>query len=504
MARHPGLVLSNPKEPKFFLCAGTSPRRNGHAGPGDGHSAREWIWRRDRYEALFDNAPVGALKGESTPFYLYDLAAQARIARLVPEAKLIAVLRDPIDRAYSNWLHLWSDGLEPLSNFVLACWAEDERVAAGWAPFWHYLRLGRYGEQLTHLFSLFPRAQVHLLRYRELVDEPADTLNGIWRFLGVDTDIVGMAEPETLGHTSHLRGVRVCSAPPSGRALEKCRRLHASRGRLRPSAVTGNGDGMELGLNGRRAVVTGASKGIGLAVVKALVDEGVSVVAGARTTTTELDRLVQAGTVQAVHVDLASSTGPAALVDSALAAGPLDIVVNNVGAVTPRLDGFVGISDTEWMSTLTLTFLAAVRTTRAALPAMVAAGKGAIVTVCSVNAFLPDPAVIDYCAAKAALANFSKALSKEVGPHGIRVNTVSPGPVSTDLWLGDHGVAATVGGAQGVAADEIVQGQEHQAATGRFTSPAEVADLVVLLASDRTANVTGADFVVDGGLVTTL
>jgi hypothetical protein len=96
MARHPGLVLSNPKEPKFFLCAGTSPRRNGHAGPGDGHSAREWIWRRDRYEALFDNAPVGALKGESTPFYLYDLAAQARIARLVPEAKLIAVLRDPI------------------------------------------------------------------------------------------------------------------------------------------------------------------------------------------------------------------------------------------------------------------------------------------------------------------------------------------------------------------------------------------------------------------------
>jgi NAD(P)-dependent dehydrogenase (short-subunit alcohol dehydrogenase family) len=261
---------------------------------------------------------------------------------------------------------------------------------------------------------------------------------------------------------------------------------------------------MELGLNGRRAVVTGASKGIGLAVVKALVDEGVSVVAGARTTTTELDRLVQAGTVQAVHVDLASSTGPAALVDSALAAGPLDIVVNNVGAVTPRLDGFVGISDTEWMSTLTLTFLAAVRTTRAALPAMVAAGKGAIVTVCSVNAFLPDPAVIDYCAAKAALANFSKALSKEVGPHGIRVNTVSPGPVSTDLWLGDHGVAATVGGAQGIAADEIVQGQEHQAATGRFTSPAEVADLVVLLATDRTANVTGADFVVDGGLVTTL
>jgi NAD(P)-dependent dehydrogenase (short-subunit alcohol dehydrogenase family) len=80
----------------------------------------------------------------------------------------------------------------------------------------------------------------------------------------------------------------------------------------------------------------------------------------------------------------------------------------------------------------------------------------------------------------------------------------SPGPVSTDLWLGDHGVAAAVGTAQGVAADDIVHGQEQQAATGRFTSPAEVADLVVLLASDRTGNVTGSDFVIDGGLVTTL
>ena len=196
MARNPGLFLSDPKEPKFFLCDGTSPRRSGHAGPGDSHSAREWIWRRDRYEALFDNAPAGALKGESTPFYLYDLAAQTRIAQLIPQAKLIAVLRDPIDRAYSNWLHLWSDGLEPISDFVTACRAEDQRVADGWAPFWHYLRLGRYGDQLTHLFSLFPRTQVHLLRYRELVDEPADTLRRIWRFLGVETDVVGIAEPE--------------------------------------------------------------------------------------------------------------------------------------------------------------------------------------------------------------------------------------------------------------------------------------------------------------------
>ncbi len=260
---------------------------------------------------------------------------------------------------------------------------------------------------------------------------------------------------------------------------------------------------MDLGLNGKRALVTGASKGIGLAITQALVAEGASVVAGARTTTPPLDALVQAGSVQAFHVDLSSAGGPAELVDAALASGPLDILVNNVGAVTPRLDGFVAVSDDEWVNTMTLTFFAAVRTTRAVLPAMLAAGSGTIVTVCSVNSFLPDPAVIDYCAAKAALANFSKALSKEVGPHGVRVNTVSPGPVSTDLWLGDGGVAATVGGAQGLSAADIVHGQEQQAATGRFTTPAEVADLVVLLASDRTANVTGADFVIDGGLTTT-
>jgi NAD(P)-dependent dehydrogenase (short-subunit alcohol dehydrogenase family) len=261
---------------------------------------------------------------------------------------------------------------------------------------------------------------------------------------------------------------------------------------------------MDLGLNGKRAVVTGASKGIGLAVTRSLVDEGVVVVAGSRHTTAELDELTEGRRVVAVNVDLATPGGPADLVGAALELGPLDIVVNNVGAVTIRTEGFVAVTDEQWLNSLTLTFLAAVRTTRAALPGMLAAGQGVIVTVCSVNAFLPDPAVIDYCAAKAALANFSKALSREVGPRGVRVNTVSPGPVSTDLWLGERGVAATVGSAHGTGPDSVVQQQEQQAATGRFTTPQEVADLVVVLASSRAGNVTGSDFVIDGGLVTTL
>ena len=125
-------------------------------------------------------------------------------------------------------------------------------------------------------------------------------------------------------------------------------------------------------------------------------------------------------------------------------------------------------------------------------------------TTSSVNSFLPDPTVIDYCASKAALTNFSKALSKELGPLGIRVNTVSPGPVSTALWLGDDGVAATVARAAGGDPEAVAERVAEQAVTGRFTRPDEVADLVVFLASGRAGNVTGSDFVIDGGLVTTL
>ena len=261
---------------------------------------------------------------------------------------------------------------------------------------------------------------------------------------------------------------------------------------------------MELGLQGRNALVTGASKGIGLAITAALVAEGAHVVAGAREGSDELRELTGGGQVHEVKIDLSTATGPADLVAAASEHGPVEILVNNVAAVTPRLDGFLEITDEQWLSSLNLTFMAAVRTTRAALPDMLAAGRGTIVSTCSVNAFLPDPAVIDYSAAKAALANFSKALSKEVGPRGIRVNTVSPGPVSTALWLGDDGVAATVARAQGGDPAAVAREAAGGTATGRFSEPQVVADLVVLLASERAGNVTGADFVIDGGLVQTL
>ena len=182
----PGIALSTPKEPKYFLCAGTPPARSEHRGPGDAHSRQEWIWRRDEYLGLWGEVPGWVLRGESTPFYLYDTAAQQRIAQVNPRARFIVLLRDPVDRAYSNWMHLWSDGLEPEADFVAAVEAEEARRAAGWAPFWRYRGLGRYGEQLASLYALFPREQVLAIRYRQVVTDPDESVRQVLAFLGVD------------------------------------------------------------------------------------------------------------------------------------------------------------------------------------------------------------------------------------------------------------------------------------------------------------------------------
>ena len=256
---------------------------------------------------------------------------------------------------------------------------------------------------------------------------------------------------------------------------------------------------MDLQLRGKTALVTGASRGIGLAAVRALVDEGVRVVAAARHVGGELASLP----VEAVAVDLSTAGGAAQVVDEAVSrVGGIDVLVNNVGFVHPRPAGFASVTDDDWLATFNLDLMSAVRTTRAALPSLLERA-GSIVTVCSVNATLPDPLVVDYSAAKAACLSFFKSLSKELGPQGIRVNTVSPGPVATDLWLGAGGVAETVAGAGGDAgavADSVAAG----AATGRFTQPAEVGALIAFLASPLVGNLTGADIILDGGMTPTI
>jgi NAD(P)-dependent dehydrogenase (short-subunit alcohol dehydrogenase family) len=261
---------------------------------------------------------------------------------------------------------------------------------------------------------------------------------------------------------------------------------------------------MDLNLAGKVAVVTGAGKGIGLAVTKALADEGAHVVAGSLTTGS-LDALKG---VSPVAVDLSADDGPARLIRHAIEEhGRLDVLINNVGAVRMRTQGFLGTSDEDFAWAMQMNFFIALRASRAALTAMVEKGAGAIVNVASVNAFFqPDAATIDYGAAKAALVNLTKTLSQEFGPRGIRVNAVSPGPVSTDLWLGEHGVAETVAKATGVDAETarktIIAGIGGFA-TGRFTTPEEVATLITFLASDRAGNITGVNYLIDGGLIKT-
>jgi NAD(P)-dependent dehydrogenase (short-subunit alcohol dehydrogenase family) len=261
---------------------------------------------------------------------------------------------------------------------------------------------------------------------------------------------------------------------------------------------------MDLALNGKVAVVTAAGAGIGLATTRALAAESAHVIAGSRTTTT-LDEIEG---VTAVALDLMAPDAPAQLVARAVEdRGRVDVLVNNLGAARMHLDGFLATTDEDFSWAFEINFLTALRATRAALADMAPRGSGAIVNVASVNSFYhPDSVVAAYGAAKAAVVNLTKALSQEFGPQGIRINAVSPGPVGTDFWLGPNGVAATVGARMGVDADtareRIVAGMggiPH----GGFKTPEEVATLVVILASERTANVTGANYVIDGGLIKT-
>jgi NAD(P)-dependent dehydrogenase (short-subunit alcohol dehydrogenase family) len=257
---------------------------------------------------------------------------------------------------------------------------------------------------------------------------------------------------------------------------------------------------MDLELNGRVAVVTGASRGIGLAVVRSLLGEGCSVIGIARGAKPQDDDLRDDDRFSYIGADLSDAGAVDALAGGLPA--QVDILVNNVGSAPTRPAGFASIADEDWLKTMSLNLLAAVRVTRLMLPRMTAGG--AIVNVASENAILADPLVMDYSAAKAGLLSFTKSLSKELGPKGVRVNSISPGPVATDLWLGSGGVAAQVASATGGSADQVRAGAEKAMPTGRFTQPQEVADLIAVLASPRFGNVTGADFVIDGGMRPTI
>ncbi|WP_280371376.1 SDR family oxidoreductase [Nocardia wallacei] len=252
----------------------------------------------------------------------------------------------------------------------------------------------------------------------------------------------------------------------------------------------------------RVAVVTGAGRGIGLAIAQALTEERFTVVAGSRTVT---DALRDTGS-DVVAIDLATPDGPARLVRHALDRhGGIDLLVNNVAGTSKPAGGFDLLDDDAWIHTFNLTVMSAVRATRAALPSLLDR-RGSVVNIGSVNAKLAQPRLVAQSAAKAALSNLGKSLAEEFGGRGVRVNTISPGPVWTDVWTSPGGPGDVLAERLGIARADLAA--ELPAAvglsTGRFTTPQEIAALVAFLVSGRVANMSGSELVIDGGIVKTV
>jgi NAD(P)-dependent dehydrogenase (short-subunit alcohol dehydrogenase family) len=257
-------------------------------------------------------------------------------------------------------------------------------------------------------------------------------------------------------------------------------------------------DAMELA--GHRALVTGASKGIGRAVASELRASGVTVLATARTRPDDLP-----AAELFVAADVTTSEG-CAVVAAAVRdlLGGVDIVVHVVGGSTAPAGGFAALDDDEWLRALYLNLFPAVRLDRALLPAMIERGSGVIIHVTSIQRELPLPeATLAYAAAKAALGNYSKGLSKEVSPKGIRVVRVSPGWVETEAAVGLVSELAAKSGTDYEGARQSLMDSLGGIPIGRPAKPKEVADLVVFLASPRAASITGTEYVIDGGTVPT-
>jgi NAD(P)-dependent dehydrogenase (short-subunit alcohol dehydrogenase family) len=265
---------------------------------------------------------------------------------------------------------------------------------------------------------------------------------------------------------------------------------------------------MDLQLSGHVAVVTGASKGIGLAVTRTLLEEGARVVAASRGSSAELDSLAGENLIH-VPVDLMTPEAPGQVVACAVEAfGGLDILVNNAGGPPPGVSlprfSFLAPTDADWREMFEFNLFSAVRAIRAAIPPMLERGGGAIVNISSGNARQPPPMNFDYNAAKASMNNLTKALSEEFGPQGIRVNTVSAGPVRTAWWTKEGGAADILASQAGTDRDDVMDRAAPEMmnlTTGRLVDPQEIADAVVLLASPRSASTTGAEFVVDAGFL---
>jgi NAD(P)-dependent dehydrogenase (short-subunit alcohol dehydrogenase family) len=257
----------------------------------------------------------------------------------------------------------------------------------------------------------------------------------------------------------------------------------------------------ERELNGRRALVTGGTKGVGEAVVTALRDAGARVLTTARTRS---ESLAQPDLF--IAADVSTPEGCATVAQAVRERlGGVDIIVHVVGGSSAPAGGYAVLNDIEWDNALAQNLLAAVRLDRALLPAMVEQGSGVIVHITSIQRILPLPeATIAYAAAKAALANYSKGLSKEVSPKGVRVVRVSPGWVETEAAVGLVTEIARKNGTDYEGAKKVLMDSLGGIPIGRPAKPKEVADLIAFLVSPRAGSITGTEYVIDGGTVPTV
>lgn len=258
---------------------------------------------------------------------------------------------------------------------------------------------------------------------------------------------------------------------------------------------------LSLELTGRRALVTGGTKGVGAAVVESLCKAGVTVIAAARS-------IPELGLDNAIYIaaDLTTAEGCRSVTNAVLNhVGSIDIVVHVLGGSSAPAGGFASLSDEEWEAAICQNLMPAVRLDRALLPLMIEQRSGVIIHVTSIQNELPLPeSTTAYAAAKAALSTYSKSLSKEVTPKGIRVVRVSPGWVETEAAVQLAKRLADQAGTDYEGGKKIIMDSLGGIPLGRPARPEEVADLITFLVSPRAASISGTEYVIDGGTVPTV